>query len=124
MPGGSEASPCQTSAGSRPEIAIYGTDWPTPDGTCIRDYIHVADLADAHVRALKYLMAGNPSVALNLGTGEGHSVRAVIDTVEQVTGREPASLPLPLQASQLKEVGTRICADEPLKASSSEISRL
>ena len=68
-------------------VEIYGTDDPTPDGTAIRDYIHVADLADAHVRALDYLDRGGDSVALNLGTGRGSSVREVIAAVERVDGR-------------------------------------
>ena len=66
---------------------MFGTDYPTPDGTAIRDYIHVMDLADAHVRALDYLAGGGASTAINLGTGRGHSVREVIETVEQVRGR-------------------------------------
>ena len=74
--------------GERPALEIYGDDYSTPDGTCIRDYIHVNDLAEAHVLALEYLQRGGTSTALNLGTGRGHSVREVISTVEQVTGRE------------------------------------
>jgi UDP-arabinose 4-epimerase len=69
-------------------IEIYGTDYPTRDGTAIRDYIHVADLADAHVRALAYLAAGGDSRALNLGTGSGSSVREVIAAVERIGGRK------------------------------------
>lgn len=71
-------------------LEIYGTDYPTPDGTAIRDYIHVADLADAHVRALKHLERGGVSAALNLGTGSGHSVRDVVRMVETVSGRPVA----------------------------------
>ena len=74
-------------SGKRPQIDIFGTDYDTPDGTCIRDYIHVSDLAEAHVRALDYLLAGGQSVAANLGTGTGHTVREVIGAVERVTGR-------------------------------------
>jgi UDP-arabinose 4-epimerase len=77
----------QTALGRRPQIDIYGTDYPTPDGTAIRDYIHVHDLAEAHLLALEHLAAGGPSVALNLGTGHGHSVREVIRTAEAVSGR-------------------------------------
>jgi UDP-glucose-4-epimerase GalE len=72
--------------GTGDPVDIYGTDYPTPDGTAIRDYIHVADLADAHVRALGYLERGD-SIALNLGTGQGSSVREIIGAVERVTGR-------------------------------------
>jgi len=70
-----------------PELKVFGTDYPTPDGTCIRDYIHVNDLADAHVRALQHLEKGGESVALNLGTGTGNSVREVIQTAERITGK-------------------------------------
>ena len=73
--------------GSGEKLRIFGTDYPTRDGTAIRDYIHVSDLADAHVRALRYLAEGGDSIALNLGTGSGHSVREVVAAVERVTGR-------------------------------------
>jgi UDP-arabinose 4-epimerase len=73
--------------GRRPPLDLYGTDYPTPDGTAIRDYIHVADLAVAHLLALEHLLGGHDSTALNLGTGQGHSVREVIATVETVVGR-------------------------------------
>jgi UDP-glucose-4-epimerase GalE len=72
--------------GERDALQIFGDDYPTPDGTCIRDYIHVSDLAEAHVKALDYLERGGESTALNLGTGSGHSVREVLDTIEEVTG--------------------------------------
>ena len=72
--------------GQLPHIQIFGTDYPTPDGTCIRDYIHVDDLAQAHVLGLRYLERGGRNIALNLGTGSGHSVRQVIQSVERVTG--------------------------------------
>jgi UDP-arabinose 4-epimerase len=74
--------------GTRPAVKVFGSDYPTPDGTAIRDYIHVIDLADAHLRALDRLQAGTPSQAINLGTGRGHSVREVIDTVHRIGGRE------------------------------------
>jgi UDP-glucose 4-epimerase len=67
-------------------IKIFGTDYPTPDGTAIRDYIHVSDLAAAHLRAIDYLRGGGATVALNLGVGHGASVREVVTTVEEVTG--------------------------------------
>ena len=66
---------------------IFGTDYPTEDGTAVRDYIHVADLAEAHIRAVAYLAALGKSVTLNLGTGTGHSVRKVISGVERLSGR-------------------------------------
>ena len=75
--------------GERPALEIYGDDYPTPDGTCIRDYIHVNDLAEAHVLGLEYLERG-ASTAMNLGTGQGNSVREVISMIERVTGREVA----------------------------------
>jgi UDP-arabinose 4-epimerase len=78
----------RAAAGFGPELQIYGTDYPTPDGTCIRDYINVVDLAEAHVMALNHLMAGNPSFLVNLGTGEGSSVMQVISTVEAATGKK------------------------------------
>ena len=77
----------QAALGQRPFVEIFGTDYPTPDGTAIRDYVHVTDLAEAHVRALRYLANGGSSMALNLGTGQGHSVREVIQAVERVSGR-------------------------------------
>src|SRR5579872_1622794 len=69
-------------------IMIFGEDYDTPDGTCIRDYIHVTDLAEAHVLAIEHLLGGGGSDSFNVGTGEGHSVRAVIRAVEEVTGRK------------------------------------
>ena len=68
-------------------LHVFGDDYPTPDGTCLRDYIHVSDLADAHVRALEAIVETRKSGAYNLGTGHPHSVREVIDTVERVSGR-------------------------------------
>jgi UDP-glucose 4-epimerase len=73
--------------GIRPEIQMFGTDYPTPDGTALRDYVHVCDLARAHVLAVKYLLDDRKTIALNLGTGQGISVRQVIDTAQEVTGR-------------------------------------
>ena len=77
-------------AGRRPHITVFGDDYDTPDGTCIRDYIHVTDLADAHLLALKSLEKGAASTAYNLGNGQGFSVSQVIDTARRVTGREVA----------------------------------
>src|ERR1700685_4071919 len=73
--------------GERGALELFGADYPTPDGTCIRDYIHVSDLAEAHCLALVHLSGGNASVALNLGTGHGNSVKEVLRKVEEVTGR-------------------------------------
>jgi UDP-glucose-4-epimerase GalE len=76
----------QAALGTRPALDVFGTDYPTPDGTCVRDYIHVNDLADAHISALERLAGGAQSLAVNLGTGQGHSVKEVLQTVEQVSG--------------------------------------
>jgi len=78
--------------GAGPELSIYGSDYPTPDGSAVRDYIHVNDLASAHLRALEYLRAGGASGSFNLGTGRGHSVFEVVKAVEAATGR-----PLPVR---------------------------
>jgi UDP-glucose-4-epimerase GalE len=75
-------------AGTGPELKVFGADYPTPDGTCIRDYIHVNDLATAHVKALERLGAGKESFAVNLGTGSGCSVQEVISAVEEVAGKK------------------------------------
>ncbi len=77
----------QAAMGKRPDIRIYGTDYPTPDGTCIRDYIHIDDLCRAHLLALKKLDE-RAELAYNLGNGQGYSVRQVIDTVKRVCGRD------------------------------------
>jgi UDP-glucose-4-epimerase GalE len=97
--------PCtlQAAAGQRHHVDIFGTDYPTPDGTCIRDYIHVSDLAQAHVRALEYLAEGGPSTALNLGTGEGHSVLELVSIAEEITGR-----------AITKQIGPRRAGDPPV----------
>ena len=78
----------QTALGQRDSIKIFGTDYPTPDGTCIRDYIHVTDLADAHVRVLKYLAEGGESQYFNLGSQNGFSVREMIEAAKKVTGKD------------------------------------
>lgn len=77
----------QAAAGAGQELQVFGSDYPTPDGTCVRDYIHVNDLASAHVKALEHLAAGKDSVALNVGTGTGYSVQQVISAVEEATGK-------------------------------------
>jgi UDP-glucose-4-epimerase GalE len=88
----------QAALRQRESISIFGTDYPTPDGTAIRDYIHVTDLADVHVLALQHLLAGKGSLAMNVGTGNGHSVRDVISMVETVTGLE-----VPVQEAPRRE---------------------
>ena len=78
----------QTALGQRESISVFGTDYPTPDGTCVRDYIHVCDLADAHILGLEYLLQGGESTAFNLGNGSGFSVREVIDAAVRITGKQ------------------------------------
>jgi len=88
-------SALEAAAGLREGLRLFGTDYPTPDGTCIRDYVHVSDLAEAHVLAMDALLAGKTLGARNLGTGVGRSNREVLATVERVTG-----LPLPVQEAE------------------------
>ncbi len=88
----------RAATGRYPALSILGTDYDTPDGTCIRDYIHVSDLADAHVLALGYLRRGGASIALNLGTGRGTSVREVVDAIGRITGRTPRVIEAPRRA--------------------------
>ena len=78
---------CEAAVGKRDKVYIFGTDYPTPDGTGVRDYIHVEDLADAHLKALDYLEAGGSSTVLNCGYGHGYSVREVLDMVARVDGK-------------------------------------
>jgi UDP-glucose-4-epimerase GalE len=80
----------EVASGMRPSIPVFGTDYPTPDGTAIRDYVHVCDLASAHVLALQRLLDHGETIAVNLGTGRGVSVRQMIDVVRDVTGRPVA----------------------------------
>ncbi|MDE2050175.1 MAG: UDP-glucose 4-epimerase GalE [Gammaproteobacteria bacterium] len=77
---------CEAIVGKRPHVSIFGSDYPTPDGTGVRDYIHVEDLATAHLNALDYLRAGGASTVLNVGYGHGYSVREVLQSVERVAG--------------------------------------
>jgi UDP-glucose 4-epimerase len=78
----------RAAAGVNPNIKVFGRDYPTPDGTAIRDYIHVTDLCEAHLAAIEYLKAGGATQPFNLGVGRGYSVQEVIDAVKKVTGRE------------------------------------
>ncbi len=79
---------CEVACGKRARFQLFGDDYDTPDGTCVRDYIHVSDLADAHVAALDYLVRGGASEILNCGYGKGYSVRQVLDTLEAVIGKK------------------------------------
>ncbi len=99
----------QVALGQRPQAQIYGDDYPTPDGTAIRDYIHVIDLAEAHILALKWLAEGGGSQIFNLGNGAGFSVKEVVEAARQVTGHE-----IPAQ------VGPRRPGDPPVLVASSE----
>ena len=78
---------CEAAVGKRPYVSVFGTDYPTPDGTGVRDYIHVEDLARAHLDALAYLRRGGASTVLNVGYGHGYSVREVLDSVRRISGR-------------------------------------
>jgi UDP-arabinose 4-epimerase len=98
----------QAALGMRPHLDVYGTDYPTPDGTAVRDYIHVCDLASAHVQALRRLEIGGASSAINLGTGKGHSVRTVIDCIERVTGRRVPVREAPRRAGDPPELVARV----------------
>ena len=88
----------QVPNGKRESVSIYGTDYDTPDGTCIRDYIHVTDLAKAHILAVEYLMKGGESNVFNLGNGVGYSVREVIETARKVTGHPIPAVEIPRRA--------------------------
>jgi UDP-glucose 4-epimerase len=77
---------CEAAVGKRPHVSVFGTDYPTPDGTGVRDYIHVEDLADAHIKALDYLRGNGASATINCGYGHGYSVREVISMVDRVSG--------------------------------------
>jgi UDP-glucose 4-epimerase len=79
---------CEAALGKRDGVTVFGTDYPTPDGTGIRDYIHVSDLVAAHADALRYLQSGAPSLVANCGYGHGFSVLEVVDTVKRVSGRD------------------------------------
>ena len=89
---------CEVAVGKRPHVTIFGTDYPTPDGTGVRDYIHVEDLAGAHIQALDYLRRGGESATLNCGYGHGYSVREVIAMVDKLNGRPLTTLEAPRRA--------------------------
>lgn len=98
--------------GQRSSVQVFGDDYPTVDGTCVRDYVHVSDLADAHVAAVKWLAADNPSNSFNLGNGAGYSVADVIRTAQQVTGQAIAT-----------EIHARRAGDPPILVSDSSKAR-
>jgi UDP-glucose 4-epimerase len=99
----------QVATGKRPYISIYGTDYPTPDGTCVRDYIHVSDLANAHALALEYLRQEQQSQKFNLGNGAGYSVKQIIDAAEHVTGKR-----IPVK-EEPRRAGDPPCAEASIK---------
>ncbi len=99
-------------SGRRPHIGVYGEDYPTPDGTCVRDYIHVSDLCDAHLLALRRLLEGAGSARYNLGNGNGCSVREVIEAARRVTGH-----PIPVVA------GPRRAGDPPVLVADARAAR-
>jgi UDP-glucose-4-epimerase GalE len=104
----------QAARGDRPEVCIFGTDYATPDGTAIRDYIHVEDLAQAHILAIQHLANGKESGAFNLGTGRGYSVRDIITAVERRAGQKVPT----------REEGRRAGDPERLVASADRASRI
>ena len=97
--------------GKRADITVFGSDYPTADGTCVRDYVHVADLADAHLAALDYLERGGATSVFNLGSGRGHSVREVIQTVEAVSGR-----PVPVVYGPRRDGDPAVLVASPARA--------
>jgi UDP-glucose 4-epimerase len=97
--------------GRRPVVHVFGSDYSTPDGTAIRDYIHVSDLADAHERALAYLLSGLGSTFLNVGTGRGHSVKEVLSAAERVTGRR-----IPVESSPRRPGDPPALVADPARA--------
>ncbi|MFN2309386.1 MAG: UDP-glucose 4-epimerase GalE [Gammaproteobacteria bacterium] len=103
---------CEVAVGRREKLMVFGSDYPTPDGTGVRDYIHVEDLAEAHIKALEYLRKGGASVTLNCGYGHGYSVREVIDAVERVAGH----------AIRVEEVARR-AGDPPSLVASADQAR-
>ena len=102
----------QTALRQRSAVQIYGDDYPTPDGTCVRDYIHVNDLAQAHLLALERLLAGAPGDAYNFGTGSGYSVKAVVETVRKVTRRE---IPVIIKARRAGDPARLVASSEKAK---------
>jgi nucleoside-diphosphate-sugar epimerase len=104
-------------------VKIFGTDWDTRDGTCLRDFIHVVDLADAHIRALEHLRAGGQTTAYNLGNSQGHTVKEVIEATERVTGRDVNALPRRAAPATPRGSSPRATASRPNSAGSRSIPR-
>jgi UDP-glucose 4-epimerase len=103
----------RVAAGRMQELKVYGNDWDTPDGTGVRDYIHVVDLARGHVRAIEYLLSGKPSLTVNLGTGVGYSVMDVLRAYEEVIGR-----PIPYQVTDRRPGDVALYYADPSLAQS------
>ncbi|GAB6990813.1 UDP-glucose 4-epimerase GalE [Paenibacillus pini] len=103
----------QTALKQREHIAVFGEDYPTPDGSCIRDYIHVSDLADAHLRAVDYLRKGEESNVFNLGIGSGFSVNEVIETAKKVTGLD---IPVVKQARRAGDPAVLVASSEKARS--------
>ncbi|RZT87038.1 UDP-glucose 4-epimerase [Pseudonocardia sediminis] len=116
----------QVALGTRESISVFGDDWPTPDGTCVRDYIHVDDLADAHLLALQYAVAGEHSI-YNLGSGQGFSVREVIEACRAVTGHPIPAVTAPRRAGDpavLVAAGDRAAERLGWKPSRTDLERI
>ncbi|MFQ5789819.1 MAG: UDP-glucose 4-epimerase GalE [Acidobacteriota bacterium] len=103
---------CSVALGLRSSLSIFGNDYPTPDGTCIRDYIHVVDLAAAHILAVQALSSGAASSSYNVGTGRGHSVLEVVESVKRVSGREVTTLKAPRRPGDPPEL---VAANEKIR---------
>lgn len=103
---------CEVAAGKRPYLEIFGDNYDTPDGTCIRDYIHVSDLVDAHIAALEHLLAGGDSEIVNCGYGHGHSVREVVDAVCRETGIDIEARPA---ARRPGDMARLVCTSERIR---------
>lgn len=99
----------QTALGQRAELSIFGNDYDTPDGTCIRDYVHVQDLIAAHILALEYLEAGNPSNIFNLGSSTGFSVQEIVEAARKITGKE---IPTKVEARRAGDPSTLVAASQ------------
>ena len=95
---------CEVAVGKRQQMQVYGTDYGTPDGTCVRDYIHVEDLANAHLLALEHLLSGGDSTLLNCGYGHGSSVREVIAAVKKVSGKDFKVVDAPRRAGDVASI--------------------